>query len=138
MIRAGPGSEPFCCSRAWEVESEVRSEMGWWRRFWSARRGLPQGAGAAGAREVTGIGSVTGEAGRFRDVEMQFTGWWETPEGDVALVRYDPVIRRFSLDGRVWPEVGALAAYLRFCERHEGWTPLPDEVTERVRGWVGV
>lgn len=72
------------------------------------------------------------------DAQELTTGWWESPGGDVMLVRYDPVIRRFLLDGTVWPDTGALRAYLRFCERREGWVPLPDEVTERVRGWVGV
>jgi len=99
--------------------------MKWLRRWFPARERSPQGS--------TGIGSVSGEVGRFRDAEDQFTGWWETPAGDVALVRYDPVIQRFLLDGRVWPEAGALAAYLRFCERHEGWTPLPDAPTQSIR-----
>lgn len=66
------------------------------------------------------------------------TGWWVTPAGDLALVRYDPVIDRFLLDGRVWPDAEVLRQYMRFCERFEGWSPLGDEPTVWVRERLGL
>lgn len=69
--------------------------------------------------------------------EAEWTGWWVTPDG-VSLVRWDPVISRFLLDARVWPDAEVLGAYLRFCEQHEGWTALGDEATERVRERLGL
>lgn len=61
------------------------------------------------------------------------TGWWVTPAGDVVLVRFDPVIGRFLVDGLVWPDAGAVASYLRICESEEGWMSLGDAATEGVR-----
>lgn len=101
----------------------------WWKRvFRSAREGRR-------ARERV-VARATEEARRC-DQEAN-TAWWVTGEGDVALVRFDPVIQRFFLDGRAWPDRIVLANYLRFCEREQGWAPLNDTATRRVRGWLGV
>lgn len=88
---------------------------------------------------MSGVDRAAEEA-RRREQEGH-TGWWVTGEGDVVLVRYDPVIRRFLLDGRVWPEADVLARYLRFRERQdgpEGWRALGDDATCRVREWLGL
>jgi hypothetical protein len=88
----------------------------WARRWRAAREGLRRAA----------------EEDRRLEMEA-LTGWWVTGMGDVVLVRFDPVISRFVVDGRVWPDREVLRAYLMFCEKHDGWSPLMDAATVRVR-----
>jgi hypothetical protein len=77
------------------------------------------------------------EAEAVRGAEEALTGWWCSPEGDLALVRYDPVISRFLVDGRIWPRESAVREYIRDLEVL-GWRPLGDDATSTVRAQLGV
>jgi len=89
------------------------------------------------ARKAGRRAELRREAEAVRGVEEALTGWWCSPEGDLALVRYDPVISRFLVDGRIWPRESAVREYIRDLEVL-GWRPLNDDATSSVRAQLGV
>lgn len=75
-------------------------------------------------------------------LEQRNTGRWTGPDGDVYTVRWDPMLRRYFLNGEVCTDDEQLAELLERLELIDSWRPGRDNATVAIRarldlpGWA--